>query len=311
MFQLTDSNLAMKSILKLLAFILIIVGLINQQISAQMNSSEADHSNHAITILAEDYAFDAPDEIPSGWTTIEFTNQGEEPHLMYIARLPDGKSVDDYAAEVVVPRTEIWHEQRAGDIDRAETLMKIRSAFPEWSSAMQHSGGVGVVKPGHTLEVILHFEPGSYIMDCYMKTEDGELHNMEGMVRELYVTEASSHVTPPDHDIEVTLSNHEMVVEGDLTPGRHTVQVHNEEVGHNVHMARLETDTEMQEIIEWITPYNLEYFSPPAPATFIGGIHYLPEGETGYFTLELEQGQYLFISQTTLDHDVWQEVVVE
>ena len=311
MFQLTDPNLAMKAILKLLAFILIIVGLINQQVSAQIHSSDADRSDQTITILAEDYAFDAPDEIPSGWTTIEFTNHGEVPHLMYIERLPDGKSVDDYAADVVVPRTEIWHEQRAGEIDRALTLMKSRAAFPEWRAERTLAGGVGVVKPGHTLEVTLHFEPGSYILDCYMKTEDGELHNMEGMVRELQVTEASSDVTPPDHDIEVTLSNHEMVVEGDLTPGRHTVQVHNEEAGHNVHMARLETDTEMQEIIEWITPYTREYFWPPAPATFIGGIHYLPEGGKGYFTLELEPGRYLFISQTTVDRDVWQEVTIE
>jgi hypothetical protein len=311
MFQLTDPNLAMKALLKLLAFILIIVGLINQQVSAQMHSSDADHSDHAITILAEDYAFDAPDEIPSGWTTIEFTNMGEEPHLAFIVRLPDGKSLEDYADEVVGPLTEIWYEQRAGEIDREETVEKIGEAFPDWYSEMQRGGGVGVVRSGHSLEVTLHFEPGTYILDCYMKSEDGELHNMEGMVRELTVTEAPSETTPPEPDIEITLSNHEMTVEGNLAAGNRTVEVYTKEFGHNVHVARLDADAEVQEIIDWMTPFNLEQFWPPAPTTFIGGIHQLPEGGKGYFTLDLEPGRYLFISQLTYDRDVWQEVVVE
>lgn len=271
----------------------------------------ATSDEDVITIRAEDHSLQAPDEISSGWSTFEFVNKGEEPHLMWIPRLPEDKSLDNYMAEYVGPLTEIWHEQRDGDIDRAEAVEKFQEAVPDWWYEMQRAGGVGVVKPGHALEVTLYLEPGSYILDCYMKTEDGELHNMEGMVRELHVTEASSGLAPPDHDIEVRLSNHEMAVDGDLTSGPHTVQVHAEEFGHNVHVARLEPDTEVQDIIDWVTPFNQEQFWPPAPATFIGGIHQLPEGGKGYFTLDLEPGRYLFISQLTYDQDVWQEVTIE
>lgn len=283
----------------------------SQTTQAQVHSSDANHSDHAITIMAEDYAFDAPNEIPSGWTTFEFVNEGEEPHLMWIVRLPEDKTIDDYASDYVWPLNEIWYEQRAGDINHAETVEKIQVAFPDWYYEMQRTGGVGVVKPGHKLMVTLHFEPGSYVLDCYMKTEKGELHNMEGMMRELTVTETSSDVMPPDHDIEVRLSNHEMAVVGDLTPGRHIVQVHTEEFGHNVHVARLEPDTELQDIVDWVTPINREQFWPPAPVTFIGGIHQLREGRKGYFTLDLKPGRYLFISQLTYDRDVWQEVNIE
>ena len=280
---------------------------LGQKASDTITSTEREF----IEITATDYAFDAPDEIPSGWTTFEFVNEGEEPHLMWIVRLPEDKSIDDYAADYVGPLAEIWHVQRAGDIDRAEAVEKFQAAVPGWWYEMQRAGGVGIVKPGHVLEVTLHLEPGSYILDCYTKTEDGKLHNMEGMVRELTVTEAPSETTPPEPDIEITLSNHEMTVEGNLAAGNRTVEVYTKEFGHNVHVARLDADVEMQEIIDWMTPFNLEQFWPPAPATFIGGIHQLPEGGKGYFTLDLEPGRYLFISQLTYDRDVWQEVTIE
>ncbi|REL33793.1 hypothetical protein DYD21_10330 [Rhodohalobacter sp. SW132] len=296
---------------KIFSFSIIIFGMMMYKAQTQMHSSNTDYSDHVIQVTAQDYAFDAPNEIPSGWTTFEFVNEGEEPHLMWIVRLPEDKSIDDYAADYVGPLAEIWHVQRAGDIDRAEAVERFQAAVPGWWYEMQRAGGVGIVKPGHVLEVTLHLEPGSYILDCYTKTEDGKLHNMEGMVRELTVTEAPSETTPPEPDIEITLSNHEMTVEGNLAAGNRTVEVHTREFGHNVHVARIETDTEMQEIIDWMTPFNLEQFWPPAPTTFIGGIHQLPEGGKGYFTLDLEPGRYLFISQLTYDRDVWQEVTID
>jgi hypothetical protein len=83
---------------KYLLLLLVTAILFHYTSHAQSHSSEADHSDHAITIMAEDYAFDAPDEIPSGWTTIEYTNEGEEPHFLIVARIPEGKTFDDSPA---------------------------------------------------------------------------------------------------------------------------------------------------------------------------------------------------------------------
>ncbi len=218
-------------LIKIVGLPIILFGLIMDKAQGQMHSSDTDHSDHSITILAEDYAFQAPDEIPSGWTTIEFT-----------MKLP----------------------------------------------------------------------PGTYVMECYVKTEDGELHAMEGMVRELIVTEERSEALRPKADIDITLSNYEMDIEGELTPGQHTVAVHFEEGHyHNVHVARLGAEGSVQDVLHWLPWLEREGLWPPAPATLLGGKNILPEGETGYFTVDLEPGRYLFVSEITGHLGVMREVVVK
>jgi len=54
--------------------------------------------------------------------------------------------------------------------------------------------------------------------------------------------------------VEITLSNLEMAIDGELTPGRHTVVVHLKEkpeegFPRNVHTARLESGVEVEEIV--------------------------------------------------------------
>jgi hypothetical protein len=91
----------------------------------------------------------------------------------------------------------------------------ILEALPEWFPELTMVGGPGLVSPGLTSEAMLHLEPGDYVLECYVKTAEGELHMMDGMVRPITVSSTPSPATPPEPDVLVTLSNDGMEVEGD------------------------------------------------------------------------------------------------
>ncbi len=267
------------------------------------------NDDHMINITAMDYAFEAPEEINSGWTTIEYTNEGTESHFLYIMRLPNGKTLDHYVNELYGPLNKALNAVRNGELDRQEASQGMD--LPEWFSFELDRGGAGIIDPGVSIQVTVYLEPGKYVLDCYMKTASGEFHTMEGMVRELTATDTPSNATPPEADIDITMSDFEMDIEGELTPGNHTVAVHVEGFAHGVHVARLAPETKVEEIIEWMHWLKPGGLAIPTPAAFVGGMTRLPAGKTGYFTLDLEPARYLFVSQYTGAQGVWQEVIVE
>ncbi|MDQ4107059.1 MAG: hypothetical protein M3157_07820, partial [Actinomycetota bacterium] len=268
-----------------------------------------------VDVTAVDYAFRAPEAIPAGWTTIRFRNDGEEHHMVFMSRLPEGRTVEEYERELSAPFARAWNAIQEGRADQEEALSMIFQAMPEWFPKVEFVGGPGIVAPGVTSEVTMNLEPGNYVLECYIKTPDGEIHYMEGMIRPLTVSERHSDVPTPSSDIRVTLSNFDMAVEGNLTPGRRTVAVHVAEnpeqgFGHSVHVARLDPGTDVQEVVEWMNWFALDGLRTPAPAHFVGGMHPMPARQTAYFTVNLERGRYLFVSEATGAQGVRKEVTV-
>ncbi len=197
-----------------------------------------------------------------------------------------------------------------------KAMEKLGADLPAWYWSVEFIGGTGIIPAGFTTDVTLNLEPGTYAIECYMKTEDGELHNMEGMMRELTVTDTRSEATPPDADIQITLSNFEMAIDGNLIPGSHTVAVHvkvhpEEGFGHNVHVARIDQDTDINNLVRWMNFLEIDGLQNPGPTAFVGGMQILPEGKTGYFSLDLKPGRYLFLSEFTGHLGVLQEVTIE
>ncbi len=303
----------MRRLLITLLFLFTVSGLIFAQ---GANSSEGDKYNGSMHVLAEDYSLQAPDEIPSGWTTIEFENIGEESHFLFLTRIPQDITYDEYVAGVFPPFDQVWQDLKNEKIDQEQALENLGAELPEWFWAAEFMGGIGIIPAGNNSEVTLNLRPGTYVMECYMKNEDGELHSMEGMVRELTVTGSPSEKAPPTADIEITLSNFEMAIDGNISPGKHTVSVYVEEhpeegFGHNVHVARLEQDTDIDNLVRWMNFMEVDGLRAPSPTDFAGGIQIMPEGETGYFNIDLKPGRYLFLSEYTGHLGVMKEVVIE
>lgn len=276
---------------------------------------DASAAASTIEVIAEDFALSAPDEIPSGWTTIRFRNEGAEPHFVLVSRLPEGKTIDDYENDLSSEFNRAWHAVRDGEMSQDEAMGELMGSLPEWFAGLEFLGGTGITAPELTTETTLNLEPGNYVLECYMKTEEGEFHYMEGMIRPLRVTDTRSDAVPPEADIRITLSNFEMEIEGEMTPGRHVVEVHIEEnpeegFGHNVHVARMEPDTDVSEVVQWMNAFDLNGLTIPAPVTFIGGVQIMPAGHTAYFTVDLETGRHLFLSEYTGYQGVLQEVDV-
>lgn len=256
-----------------------------------------------ILVRAEDYGFRAPATFPSGWVKLRFENQGEEDHFLLVWRLPEGKTFDEYAAEVAEPFQEHYTRYRAGEVDQATFFEQLIAAIPEWFYEAVPMGGPGFTAPGRTSETIIYLEPGdNYVLECYVRSmvEDHRFHGSEGMLRPLIVTADASALQPPEADIEITISNSGLAVIGTPSAGSHIVRVRVQDVPegfirHNVHLARLEGGQAAADVARWLN--WVDALLPPAPAYFLGGAGQTLSGRESYLMVDLEPGRYAWISE--------------
>jgi len=254
-----------------------------------------------VVVTAKDYVFQLPDEIPSGWTTFEFANHGQEPHFFLLTLLPEGHTLEQYIAEVVPPFDEAWKALQAG-ADHAAAGKLLGEKLPAWFADAKAMGGIGIVSPGETARTTLELEPGNYAMECYVRTAEGVFHGELGMLRPLTVTAETSPGVEPRADIDITLRNGSYAVTGALTPGHHVVAAHFAEQpavgqGNDVHLVRLADDAALEPVVHWMDWMNLEGLQTPAPAQFVGGTQDMPVGKTAYFEIELEPGRYAWLAE--------------
>ncbi len=68
-----------------------------------------------------------------------------------------------------------------------------------------------------------------------------------------------------------------------------------------MHAVRLARGSDLDEIVAWMDFDRVEGListpESPAPAVFLGGTQDMPFGNTAYFTLMLEPGEYLLVSE--------------
>lgn len=260
-----------------------------------------------VRVTATGLEFDAPDSIPSGWTTFRLSNRSGMTHFAVLERMPEGVGIAEQQAQVAPVFQEGMNLLAAGDVDAA---MAKFGELPEWFGEVVFLGGPGLTAPGRSAEATVELEPGTYLLECYVKT-DGVFHSYDpgggyGMVHEITVTGEPSGAPAPTPTLEMTLSaggGIELDRE-EVAPGTHTVAVrfadqaaHENFVGHDVHLVRLEDGTDLDSLaawMDWTRPGGLE---TPAPAEFLGGLNEMPAGETGYVRVRLEPGRYAWISE--------------
>jgi hypothetical protein len=284
--------------------------------ASSVAATESPSTAHVVEVTARDYAFDGPDEIPSGWTTFRLKNEGKEHHFLFLSRLPEGRTFEDYVAEVALPFDSVWHQLNAGAIDKAEAGAMLGRLLPAWYGSVAPMGGPGLVAAGGVAQTSVKLEPGTYVMECYVKTPDGKFHAVLGMARTLTVTGDPSGAPEPEADLALTLSNFELAVEGYVTAGEQTVAVHFQEhpefgLGNDVHVVRLDDDTDMDEVIAWMDWMNVQGLREPAPAAFVGGTHEMPVGHTAYFTVDLAPGRYAWIAESAADKGMIREFAID
>lgn len=257
------------------------------------------------------------DEIPSGWTTLRFDNASNVIHFALVGKMPsvDGaqKTVEDSKAEVVPVFQNIMDDINGKQPRFPEAGFEL----PAWYGEVVYLGGPGLTSPGETSEVTLDLEPGTYVIECYVKMADGTFHSTEDMIEGLTVTDASSDAASarssgtadaaPAADAGVSISvDGGIETNGSLAPGRRTVEVtftdqdaHEHFLGHDVHLVRLEDGADLAELGAWMSWADPGGLTEPAPSgvRFLGGTQEMPAGASAYVTAELEAGDYAWIAE--------------
>lgn len=268
----------------------------------------AGQNADVLELRAVGLEFEGPNETRSGWTTIRLVNASEMEHFALFARYPDGRGVEDHQDVIAPVFQEGMDLLNEGLVDSA---MAAFGKLPDWYGEVVFFGGPGLVSPGQSAQVTVDLEVGTYVVECYVKTE-GVFHsynpseNEYGMVHEITVLDEPNGRDAPTADVEMRLSSEEGIgVDGrELTAGRHTVAVHFADqgahenfVGHDVHLARLSPDQDRGELATWMDWTQATGLETPAPVEFVGGTNEMPAGATAYFTVELEPGQYAWVAE--------------
>lgn len=266
-------------------------------------AQEAEASAHVLEVTARDFGFEMPKEIASGWTTIRLTNDGEQEHFLYAYRLPESVSYDRFRQEAMTAFGRVWNRYASGETTREEAMGEFAEELPGWfMTDLTPAGGVALTEPGETAESTVRLTPGTYVIECYVKTPKGTWHTERGMQRKMVVTTEKNGAPAPEADTEVTLTSYRIELSGPLSAGRQTVAVRATDrpegfMAHDLNLFRLEAEETVEEIVSWMDWMDLDQFRAPAPAYSLGGVEHIAPGRTGYMTVDLEPGRYAFVSE--------------
>ena len=264
-----------------------------------------------VDMTAVDYAYrNAPDSIPSGWTTFRMHNDGKKTHVFELMGLPTGVTPEDHRKGVATYR-ELLQNLRAGEIDTVE----VEKRLPRWmdSDSLEYEGGLGYLAPVRTASITVRLEPGTYAMPCFVKTPEGRTHSELGMDHAFTVTADSTGADPPEADLDLRLSGYEIHSEGTLRAGKQTVAVHfGERQGsmeapfQGLHLARLSDGVSADSVAAWANVYQA-----PAPTDFLGGAIAMDAGRTAYLTVDVSPGRYAWVSHASTEKGMMKTVTVE
>lgn len=297
----------------------LLVPLACQPVDSGEEEASAETRADVVTVEAKDFEFDMPEVIPSGWNTFRLVNESnDQEHFILFGRIPDDRTFAQYRSEVFDTFIDVFDRYSAAELTREEAGQALADELPAWFfEEVEFTGGVGLTEAGRSSQATIHLEPGTYGVECYVKTPQGTFHNYRGMFRKLTVTEDSTGAAPPEADVELTLSNYEIETSGQLTEGAQTVAVHVADrpeglMPHDINLFRIESDTAtVEEIVAWMDWMDLDGFRAPGPGISMGGVEHLPAGATGYMTVELEPGRYAWVSEGYGDRGMVHEFTVE
>jgi uncharacterized cupredoxin-like copper-binding protein len=227
-----------------------------------------------VSIVAREYAFDAPDSIEGGPTTIRLVSRGKEQHFVQLVRIASPHTITEFRRTLAAPVETPW---------------------------VTSVGGVGTIQPGGVAMTTIDLAPGLYALLCDMEDAHGTPHMMEGMLRSMTVLEKHNAAVMPTADVVLALSDYAFTLPTPLTAGAHVVEVRNE--GAQAHMAllwRLHRGKSASDVIHWMdTPSD----TGPPPVTLLGGTPDLAVGRKVQLVLHLDPGNYVLICLVDDVHD--------
>lgn len=222
---------------------------------------------NVVVVTAREFAFDAPDSIPAGLTTIRLVDAGHQLHHVQLIKLENGKTPADLA-----------HALKTG------------GPWPAWA---EWAGGANPPMPGGgETSTTLDIKPGNYAMICVIPGPDGVPHVMKGMMRSLTVTPSSGPTAAdPKADITVNLTDYNFALSTPITAGSHTLRIVN--VGpqpHELFLVRLVPGKTAADLVAWT-----EKQQGPPPGAPMGGVSAMAPGMDAFITASFTPGTYALL----------------
>lgn len=186
---------------------------------------------NVVVITASDFAFQLPDTIPAGMTTLKLVVDGTNLHHATIDRIVDGKTFADYM--------------------EAMRTMTPATPPPTWVVPV---GGPNPPAPGDTMTVTQMLEPGVYSVVCFVDTPDKVPHVAKGMVKELVVVPASTAPAPPPAaDVTISMRDYTWDITPALSAGRHVLKVDNaSQQPHEFFIFRLDSAKTVDDFMKFL-----------------------------------------------------------
>jgi hypothetical protein len=223
---------------------------------------------NVVTVTTVDYAFQAPDSITAGRTTLRLVNKGPDFHHIWLIKLEGGHTV----AELV-------------------EASKSHGPLPSWAVDV---GGPNSPMPGGEATATLDLEAGHYVMVCVIPSmKDGQPHYMKGMMKELTVTAPrgvaqAGKTAAPAADVEMTLDDYSFTTSAPITSATRTIRIHNvASQSHEMVIVKLNPGTTPEQFLGAIEKPN-----GPPPGAILGGITGIAKGRVVDLHTNFAPGDY-------------------
>ena len=129
---------------------------------------------NVVEIRGDEYAFVMPSSFDGGWTTLQLTNTGREPHEFALAKLEGDRTLADVQKMLADPATQ-------------------KNGPPAW---VQIRAGIPTLGRGETAALTQRLEPGRYALICFLDGPEGHPHFHDGMLKVVEVG-ADAGAEPP------------------------------------------------------------------------------------------------------------------
>ena len=245
---------------------------------------------NVVDLTAAEYAFQAPDTLPAGWTTFRLANHGGEVHYGHMVRLDSGKTVREL-------------------VDAYAEAIRTSGPRPRWVTRF---GGPGGTAPGDSSSVTQYLEPGSYVWICPVEDSSGTPHFAKGEFKPFVVHAAgpveANRAAAPAADMVIRLLDYSFALDTTLRAGRHTIRVENAGVEpHDLVLLKLAPGKTVEDVQTWLNPERARRADPagePAPSlaslgTGAGGIAVIAPGMESFFEADLTPGEYVLVCMAT------------
>lgn len=217
----------------------------------------------------QDYAYAVEGEPSVGPLTMTFRNEGEEIHHAILGKLDEGKTLAD------VQKT----------LDEGP-----EGPPPPWFDDSPLD--MTLVSPGESSGITFDAQEGTYVLLCFMPGPDNKPHYEQGMSSSFEVA-AGEGGAEPEPDAVLSMTEEGIEAPEGLTAGTSVVEVTND---GQIDLETFVVGLAEGKTLEDIEPYFQSGLKGPAPATFYGGTHTFPPGESAVLSFDLEPGDYQIVA---------------